>query len=66
MSLIYLILDYVPGGQVLFDTITHLSPMGEEGGRFFMQQIADVLCYMHNEKTIAHCDIKLDNILVDS
>ena len=36
MNLIYLILDFVPGGQILFDTITYLTPMGEEGGRFFM------------------------------
>ena len=30
-----------------------------------MLQIIDALCYLHNEKNIAHCDIKLNNMMVD-
>ena len=65
VKLVYLILDYLPGEQVLFQTIANLSPLGEEGGRMFMHQIIDVLTYIHNKKGIAHCDIKLENIMVD-
>jgi len=38
--------------------------MGENGGRFFMHQMLDVLDYMHG-KGVVHRDLKLENILVD-
>jgi len=38
--------------------------MGEDGGRFFMNQMLDVLSYMHG-KGVVHRDLKLENILVD-
>ena len=37
--------------------------MGEEGGRFFMEQLKDVICYMQEKKAV-HRDLKLENILV--
>jgi serine/threonine protein kinase len=39
--------------------------MGEFAGKFFMKQIIDALSYLHNTKSIAHRDLKLDNILID-
>ena len=39
--------------------------MGEEAGKFFLHQLINVLEYIHN-KGIAHRDIKLENILLDS
>jgi len=38
--------------------------MGENGGRFFLSQMLDVLHYMHG-KGVVHRDLKLENILVD-
>lgn len=38
--------------------------MGEDGGRYFMHQMLDVLTYMQ-KKGVVHRDLKLENILVD-
>jgi len=38
--------------------------MGENGGRFFLDQMCEVLEYMHG-KGVVHRDLKLENILVD-
>jgi serine/threonine protein kinase len=38
--------------------------MGENGGRYFLSQMLDVLQYMHG-KGVVHRDLKLENILVD-
>jgi serine/threonine protein kinase len=38
--------------------------MGENGGRYFLSQMLDVLTYMHG-KGVVHRDLKLENILVD-
>lgn len=38
--------------------------MGENGGRYFLSQMLDVLEYMHG-KGVVHRDLKLENILVD-
>ena len=59
----YILLEYVPGG-LFFDVCQAAGDMGEEGGRYFMDQLADVLSYL-SEKKVAHRDLKLENILVD-
>lgn len=38
--------------------------MGEDAGRYFLNQMIDVLAYMHT-KNVVHRDLKLENILVD-
>merc|ERR1719174_2369485 len=38
--------------------------MGEDAGRFFLNQMLDSVDYMHNHKVV-HRDLKLENILVD-
>lgn len=62
-NLVYIILEYVPGG-LFFDLCQAAGGMGEEGGRFFMEQIKDVISYMQEKKAV-HRDLKLENILVD-
>ena len=39
--------------------------MGEAAGKFFLNQIIEILCYMHNRGTV-HRDLKLENILCDT
>lgn len=53
----------MPGG-LFFDVCQAAGAMGEEGGHFFMDQIADVISYLQDKK-VAHRDLKLENILVD-
>ena len=62
-NLVFLVLEYVPGG-LFFDTCETAGAMGEDAGRYFMSQLVDVLSYLHTEKQVAHRDLKLDNILI--
>merc|ERR1712195_151651 len=62
-NLVYILLEYIPGG-LLFDVCQTLGGMGEENGKFFLSQMLDVLEYMHG-KGVVHRDLKLENILVD-
>lgn len=56
-------IEYISGG-ILFDTVKNAGPMGEKAGRFFMDQLIDVLSYL-SKKKVAHRDLKLENILID-
>ena len=62
-GLTYILLEYAPGGT-LFSLCESQGAMGEEAGRFFMNQLIEVLSYMHSKK-IVHRDLKLENILLD-
>lgn len=62
-NLVYIILELVSGG-LMFDVCQTLGGMGEDGGRFFLSQMLDMLEYMHG-KNVVHRDLKLENILVD-
>lgn len=62
-NLVYILLEYVTGG-LLFDVCQTLGGMGEDGGRYFLGQMIEVLTYMHG-KGVVHRDLKLENILVD-
>jgi len=62
-NLVYIILEFVSGG-LLFDLCQTLGGMGEEGGRFFLEQMLDVLEYLQ-KNNVVHRDLKLENILVD-
>ena len=63
-NLVYIMLEYVTGG-LLFDVCQTVGGMGEDGGRFVLSQMLDVLEYM-NKKGVVHRDLKLENILVDN
>ena len=62
-NLVYILLEYVAGG-LLFDVCQTIGGMGENGGRYFLSQMLEVLTYMHG-KGVVHRDLKLENILVD-
>ncbi|CAG9325640.1 unnamed protein product [Blepharisma stoltei] len=63
-SKIYLVLELVTGGE-LFMKIRENGPMPEEEARYYFQQIISAIsfCETHN---IAHRDLKLENVLLDS
>ena len=63
-NLVYLVLEYVEGG-LLFDICQLTGGVGEDGGRFFFKQLISAIEYMDSIK-VAHRDLKLENILVDS
>lgn len=63
-GLVYLVLEYIPGG-LLFDVCQLAGGLGEDGGRFFFKQLIKSIEYLNSMK-IAHRDLKLENILVDS
>eukprot|EP00826_Nyctotherus_ovalis_P047424 TRINITY_DN5453_c0_g1_i11.p1 TRINITY_DN5453_c0_g1~~TRINITY_DN5453_c0_g1_i11.p1 ORF type:complete len:335 (-),score=92.55 TRINITY_DN5453_c0_g1_i11:6-1010(-) len=58
----YLILELAHHKE-LYDYL-QVSPLPENIARYYFAQILDALEYLHN-KNIAHCDIKLRNILLD-
>jgi serine/threonine protein kinase len=61
-DIVFILMEYVPG-NLMFDFCNITGAMGEFGGRFFMEQIKDFLHYM-SCKEVAHCDLKLENIMV--
>jgi len=62
-NLVYILLEYVAGG-LLFDLCQTMGGMGEDYGRFFLNQMCEVVGYMQG-KGVVHRDLKLENILVD-
>ena len=61
---VFIVMEYVQGGS-LWDLTQEMGAMGENAGRFFLNQMLEILHYMHNEKQIVHRDLKPENILVD-
>ncbi|GAB2294191.1 CBL-interacting serine/threonine-protein kinase 1 [Dionaea muscipula] len=61
---IYMVLEYVDGGE-LFNKIASRGKVSEEHGRKLFQQLIDGVSYCH-DKGIFHRDLKLENILIDA
>ncbi|KAI9720729.1 MAG: hypothetical protein M1828_005520 [Chrysothrix sp. TS-e1954] len=61
---LYIIMEYVPGGDLSGYMNSH-GTLPEEMGRTMSRQILRALAYLH-EKNITHRDIKPDNILICS
>ncbi|KAG9459957.1 hypothetical protein H6P81_004465 [Aristolochia fimbriata] len=61
---IYMVLEYVTGGE-LFDKIALKGRLSETEGRKLFQQLIDAVSYCH-DKGVYHRDLKPENVLVDA
>lgn len=61
---IYIILEYITGGE-LFDKIVHHGRLSEAESRRYFQQLIDGVDYCHS-KGVYHRDLKPENLLLDS
>jgi serine/threonine protein kinase len=62
-NIVYILMEYICGG-ILFDVCQTHGRLGEDIGRYFFNQILDVMEYMQNQGVV-HRDLKLENILID-
>nr|KYP56820.1 CBL-interacting serine/threonine-protein kinase 3 [Cajanus cajan] len=60
---IYIILEFVTGGE-LFDKILNNGRMSEKEGRRYFQQLINAVDYCHS-RGVYHRDLKLENLLLD-
>lgn len=63
-SKIYLVLELVTGGELL-NKVKEKSSLSEEEARFYFQQIISAVAFCEKQH-IAHRDLKLENVLLDS
>ncbi|KAK8471152.1 hypothetical protein PHAVU_003G148600 [Phaseolus vulgaris] len=61
---IYIVMEYVSGGQLL-DKLSYGEKLNEREARKLFQQLIDALDYCHN-KGVYHRDLKPENLLLDS
>lgn len=59
----FMAMEYATNGE-LFDLVFQTGRLSEDIARYYFVQLLDSLEYVHN-KGIHHCDIKLNNILLD-
>ncbi|KAJ8768121.1 hypothetical protein K2173_021061 [Erythroxylum novogranatense] len=61
---IYIVLEFVTGGE-LFDRIVHRGRLPENEARRYFQQLIDAVSHCHS-KGVYHRDLKPENLLLDS
>jgi serine/threonine protein kinase len=62
---LYLVMEYMEKGDLL-TYIKNQGTISEEKAIYFMEQLASAVKYLHKDKNVAHRDIKLANILLNS
>ncbi|CAL9105966.1 CBL-interacting protein kinase 32-like isoform X2 [Musa acuminata AAA Group] len=62
-SKIFIVLEYVTGGE-LFDKISNHGRMREDEARRYFQQLVNAVDYCHS-RGVYHRDLKLENLLLD-
>ncbi|KAG9144175.1 hypothetical protein Leryth_023164 [Lithospermum erythrorhizon] len=63
-SKIYIVLEYVDGGE-LFDKITKFGKLKEDEARKYFHQLINAVDYCHS-RGVFHRDLKPENLLLDS
>ncbi|KAF3322630.1 CBL-interacting protein kinase 32 isoform X3 [Carex littledalei] len=63
-SKIYIVLEYVTGGE-LFDIVANHGRMREDEARRYFQQLINAVDYCHS-RGVYHRDLKLENLLLDA
>ena len=61
---LFLILEYVEGGSLL-EFVNRHGPMPEHLARLIFIELVMAVAYLHQEKGVAHRDIKAENVLLD-
>ncbi|KAJ7960456.1 Non-specific serine/threonine protein kinase [Quillaja saponaria] len=61
---IYIVLEFVTGGE-LFDKIVNHGRMGEDEARRYFQQLINAVDYCHS-RGVYHRDLKPENLLLDA
>lgn len=60
----YLVMEYVEHGNML-NYVNNNGRLSEDRARHYFCQLISALDYLHNEKFIAHRDLKAENVLLD-
>ncbi|OHT07540.1 CAMK family protein kinase [Tritrichomonas foetus] len=60
----FLVMEYVENGNLL-DYVNSNGRLSEEQARRYFAQLISVLEYLHEEKKVAHRDLKCENVLLD-
>ena len=63
-SAFYLVMEYVEHGNML-NYVNNNGRLSEDRARHYFCQLISALDYLHNEKFIAHRDLKAENVLLD-
>jgi 5'-AMP-activated protein kinase catalytic alpha subunit len=61
----YLVTEFINNGTLL-QHLNHHQNFSEHDARIIFSQIFDGVSYLHNVLKIAHLDLKLENIMIDS
>jgi serine/threonine protein kinase len=61
----YVVMELITKGTLL-QHLNHLSNFSEHDACILFSHIFEGLCHLHNELKVAHLDLKLENIMIDS